>query len=302
MRTPFTDAGPFRRLLVGTDFSRGAGLALSRAAILPLTKEVEILLIHVTRPEGAERHHAQAMKEAKRQLDAAAKTLRQQAAAAGVRPSITTELCEGQPHVELIRRSRALEAELILIGHHGQRRVRELLLGNTAHQVIRHGDVPVLIVNAPAKGAYKRPVLASDLGDTSVQMAELTARVAPNVPVPVVHAYDLPFSGLIPAGTRARPSEFHREVRDEAAKALDHFVGELPGGTTRWIPVLKWGDARAELQEELGTRRADLAVLGTHGRTGLAHALMGSTVEWIASVAKCDVLVARPARFSFSLP
>jgi nucleotide-binding universal stress UspA family protein len=41
-------------------------------------------------------------------------------------------------------------------------------------------------------------------------------------------------------------------------------------------------------------RRSDLIAVGTHGRTGVAHALLGSVAEWVVRCAPCDVLVARP--------
>ena len=40
-------------------------------------------------------------------------------------------------------------------------------------------------------------------------------------------------------------------------------------------------------------QRADLLVLGTHGRTGLRRALMGSVAERIVSQARCPVLTVR---------
>ena len=47
---------------------------------------------------------------------------------------------------------------------------------------------------------------------------------------------------------------------------------------------------------------ADLIAIGTHGRAGIAHFLLGSVAEWVLTSAPCDVLVARPIRFSFKLP
>jgi glycine betaine transporter len=43
--------------------------------------------------------------------------------------------------------------------------------------------------------------------------------------------------------------------------------------------------------------RCDLIVLATHGRTGLAHAIMGSVAENVIRHAPCPVLTVRPARF-----
>jgi hypothetical protein len=69
-----------------------------------------------------------------------------------------------------------------------------------------------------------------------------------------------------------------------------------------WQTVIVRGDPRTALLAETLRRRADLLAVGTHGRAGIAHALVGSVAEWVIQNAACDVLVARPVRVSFELP
>ncbi len=45
--------------------------------------------------------------------------------------------------------------------------------------------------------------------------------------------------------------------------------------------------------ETAESREIDLIVMGTHGRTGLAHALLGSVAEKVVRLAPCPVLVTR---------
>jgi nucleotide-binding universal stress UspA family protein len=47
------------------------------------------------------------------------------------------------------------------------------------------------------------------------------------------------------------------------------------------------------LYYSLENRDIDLIVMGTHGRTGLTHALMGSVAEKVVRLAPCPVLVTR---------
>jgi hypothetical protein len=42
--------------------------------------------------------------------------------------------------------------------------------------------------------------------------------------------------------------------------------------------------------------------MGTHGRSGLAHMLLGSVAEKVVRYASCPVLTIRPDAFSFELP
>jgi nucleotide-binding universal stress UspA family protein len=43
-------------------------------------------------------------------------------------------------------------------------------------------------------------------------------------------------------------------------------------------------------------RDADLIVIGTHGRTGIQHVLLGSVAEKVVRLAPCPVLTVRPSR------
>jgi universal stress protein A len=53
------------------------------------------------------------------------------------------------------------------------------------------------------------------------------------------------------------------------------------------------GDPATEILREARESNCDLIVLGTHGRTGLAHLLMGSVAEKVVRKASCPVLVAK---------
>lgn len=60
----------------------------------------------------------------------------------------------------------------------------------------------------------------------------------------------------------------------------------------------------AELGVVHAARRhgADLIVLGTHGRGGLGHVLLGSVAERVVQLAGCPVLTVRPPDQTFSVP
>jgi nucleotide-binding universal stress UspA family protein len=163
---------------------------------------------------------------------------------------------------------------------------------------------PVLVVRRPAARPYRCPLLATDLEDTSFRLTEAAQRVLGpgGATVELVHAYHMPFAGFVPPSTDGQPTSYHRNCRDKAAADLAAFARTLTRGAWRWKPVVRQGDARLVILDEVARRRPDVLVLGTHGRTGAAHALLGSVAESAIGAAPCDVLVARPARFSFQLP
>ena len=64
---------------------------------------------------------------------------------------------------------------------------------------------------------------------------------------------------------------------------------QLPGGleaSGRLLP----GDPISAILEELKETKPDLVVVGTHGRTGLSHLLMGSVAEKLVRLASVPVV------------
>jgi nucleotide-binding universal stress UspA family protein len=304
MTTPGTGArGPLSRLLVPTDFSKGAVLALRRALLLPLAEGATIHIIHVLPPTLSAKARAAAMADAKRRLERAVSGARAQAAGRDV--NVTAEVLSGEAFVEIIRCSRSIRTELIVIGRHGRRPVRDMFISTTAERVTRKGDVPVLLVNLEAARAYQKPLIATDLEDAAPRVFDLALRVlGPAVKTAhVVHAFNVPFEGFVAPTFAARErSEYRRSFHEKAKAGLSSLLTPYQGSGIHWKGTVRSGDARTVILSDAVRSQADLIVLGTHGRSGVAHALVGSVAEWVISAAPCDVLVSRPVRFSFELP
>jgi nucleotide-binding universal stress UspA family protein len=62
---------------------------------------------------------------------------------------LTGTLCEGVPHVEILRCASDVHADMIVIGTHGRTGLEHLLLGSVAERVVRGSSVPVLTVPRP---------------------------------------------------------------------------------------------------------------------------------------------------------
>jgi nucleotide-binding universal stress UspA family protein len=78
-----------------------------------------------------------------------------------------------------------------------------------------------------------------------------------------------------------------------ALAKLTAFTGERVEGT-EVIPATAVGSSASEIVRYADRERIDLIVMGTHGRTGLAHALMGSVAEAVVRTAPCQVLTIGP--------
>lgn len=277
------------RVLVPTDFSVGAQRALARAMSLPLAPRTRLVLLHVA-PEGLRADEESAARE----------LLAQTAALVSPRPGLELiqELAVGKPHEQIIHRARIHDAQLVVLGRRGTRGLRDRLLGTTADRVVRYGETPVLVVAIEPHGPYRRPLLATSLDDTASRLLQIaSAVIEPEVVATVMHAYHVPFENVTYV---VRPPIRDEDIQAEARRVLDDLLVQHP--QLRWRGVLRRGEASSSIMLEQIELDADLVVLGTHGRSGLAHALLGSVAEHVLAAMPCDVLVARPARFSFALP
>ncbi|MBE0568092.1 MAG: universal stress protein [Deltaproteobacteria bacterium] len=298
--------GGFKTLVVATDFTPGAVWASGRAALLPFAPGAKVFIFHVL-PDGMPADlHVRANQESRRSLDEVVlPTFRTPKAAGGGGAAATPVVRVGMPYVEIIRESRARAADLIVLGRHGRRGIRDLFLGSTAERVIRNGSAPVLLVNGKPSHPYRRVLIALDLGDTSPATVELALRAAgPGVAeMSVLHACAMPFQGFIASGlTPAELDAYRRDSRAAGLSRLRRFLESLGDRGVRWRPIVRSGDPRVEILREAEKVRADLIVLGTHGRTGVSHALLGSVAQWIVRRAERDVLVARATPVVFDLP
>ena len=83
------------------------------------------------------------------------------------------------------------------------------------------------------------------------------------------------------------------EQRMMAQKELDKIVNRMRDSGLKARSMLKVGSPFLEDHSCCANQGADLIVMGTHGRTGIAHVLMGSVAERVVQKAHCPVLTIR---------
>jgi nucleotide-binding universal stress UspA family protein len=87
--------------------------------------------------------------------------------------------------------------------------------------------------------------------------------------------------------------EIEASARAQAQKQLDQLVAKAKKAGVRAKPLLLEGVPHEQITRAARSKRADLVVLGTHGRTGLAKFLLGSVAGRVVSTAACPVLTVR---------
>jgi nucleotide-binding universal stress UspA family protein len=95
-------------------------------------------------------------------------------------------------------------------------------------------------------------------------------------------------------------------MQEDFEKRSRERLGEIaatkvPGGIPVELVVTQ-GRAFVEVVREAKRREVDLIVLSTHGRTGLGHAMFGSTAEKIVRKAPCPVLSIKHPEHEFVMP
>jgi nucleotide-binding universal stress UspA family protein len=287
---------------VATDFSDGALIALERGVRLPLRLGASLELVHVLPEEGTPGPHADEA-AAKTRLEALRGAVAERFQAAGNETrDLLVSVKHGNPFAEIVRNAHHGRAELIVLGRHGERTFRDLIIGSTAERVIRKGDVSVLVVAKRAEGIYRKPLVALDMSDSSRFALELAVRLmgTGSEMIDVVHVAPRSESAFGEAALvldHERRADEARRVRAEVSEFL-----ERAGVGHRCNLLLRTGDARREILDVVKGRDSDLVALGTEGRTGLGHIRVGSVAEGVLRSAACDVLVARLPRTDVRLP
>lgn len=283
-------------VLVGTDLSRGADEALRQGARLTAAIGGPLIVCHVL-PEllrvgmlfpqwqGVDPIAGEALAVAAR--EAVGRQL--ESVLGDAVKDVQVVIDSGTAHVGLLAQADALGAGVIITGP-----------GRVAGQVVRHATVPVLVARPSPAGVV---VGATDFSDPALPALRAAASEAHRraASLHLVHALDLGVYMMASAPATAGPymeslsalalSGFD-ELRAAAEGRLKEALQQFPPGGHAAVVT---GPAGAAIVEYAESVAAELVVVGTHGRSGLARMTLGSTAASVVESAPCSVLVVRVA-------
>lgn len=172
------------------------------------------------------------------------------------RPDYSLRIAARDPQDAILREAQRLGADLIVLGAHGEPRLRDAIFGTTATHVVRHAGCPVLVAqNDPAR-PYEKIMLALGGAEDAKALREITTAVAPGGTLFGVNAFD-PSLGRLFAGRAAFEKE--ADAREAAIAAA------LKGGEA----VVQHGDPLTVLMDEARELAPDLVAMGTSQRAYL---------------------------------
>jgi nucleotide-binding universal stress UspA family protein len=108
--------------------------------------------------------------------------------------------------------------------------------------------------------------------------------------VTVMHAYEIPMVGMLPEGVFMATAAEAAGLASTAASGLRAAVESRASRGVKLESVLREGPAWREIDAVADEMGADLIIMGTHGRHGILHALLGSVAEKVVRTARRPVL------------
>lgn len=145
-------------------------------------------------------------------------------------------------------------------------------------------------------GPFRHILVATDFSEASRRAFESAGELAAalGADLTVLHACEVPVppdAGLaVPPGV-----DLLSAAEAEARRRLDELVASATARGWPCRAILRVGVPWQEILSVAAEALFDLVVMGTHGRRGIAHALMGSVAEKVVRASPVPVLTVRPA-------
>jgi nucleotide-binding universal stress UspA family protein len=293
------------RIVVGHNFFPDGEIALRSAAALAERADAALYILHVVEPYAFYQKMRFPTLPAEALLEEVVLKMRAQLKDLAASPELSrlrveTDAHIGKPFVELIRACRNWNGNLIVVG--ASTRGEGRFLGSTGERVLRKASVPVLIAKRTLPVGPKTVLIPTDFSPCSKQAAEEGLALVHGFGGRAIFLHVLDIRYIYPAAYGAETMLLPPIAPEDLEPDWQEFLQGLPLEGVSWEKQTREGRAAqciADTAAELGT---DLVVIGTHGRTGLAHMLLGSVAEAVLHLAECSVLAVRPEAFRFELP
>jgi nucleotide-binding universal stress UspA family protein len=301
-----------QRILCPIDFSDFSRRALDHAIAIAKWYESTITLFHVSAvvpvaayaPGAGVLPAAAVMPEDRDAVLAAMERFAEREA--GRSMPFEFDVAEGSTVAEILAKTKAMPADLVVMGTHGRSGFERLALGSVTEKVLRKAECPVLTVPRASVDVvpvpsvlFKRIVCAIDFSDCSMHALNYASSLAQEADanLTVVHVIELPpdvprevhENVLGPRNLR----EYIALVEEDSRKRLRAAVPEAVRAYCTVDTAMPAGKPYREIVRVADERKADLLVIGIHGRGVVDRMLFGSTAQHLVRQASCPVLTLR---------
>jgi nucleotide-binding universal stress UspA family protein len=294
------------KVLIAVDYSPASERVLDEAVARPWPEGTNFSVVNVVDVQHFARLPA-LIEDAKCEADRLVKAGSAKLSRTGHKA--LSEVIMGFPRRAISESAKEWHADLIMLGSHGHSAIGRFLLGSVAQGILRTAPCAVEIVRSapggPAPSSHPMKILlATDGSDCSVGAAHSVAsRPWPDgTAIKILSVEELivldnqvagyPLSSVYP---QSLLEELTTQARDRARSAVEtaRQIFLRAGMKVLDDHSRPLGEPRAVILDTAKTWRADLIVLGSHGRRGMDRFLLGSVSEAVAIHAHCSVEVIR---------
>lgn len=268
-----------KKIIVPIDFSEYSEYALETAAILAKRHNAELIALHMldldkgSVTDSADEHNEKMvffLKLAEKKFE----EFLAQDFLEGI--NVTPIVKHFKVFSEVAEVAEEQDADMIVMGSHGASGLSEIFVGSNTERVVRHSEIPVLVVKQkPVKLEFETVTFASDFSEEMVEPYIKARQLFDNVKLIHVNV----------------PGEGFRSS-SEMETIVANFLKKADGNLDKLNDVHYTSDYTVEkgILNASNLLGADLIAVPTHGRTGLAHFFSGSVSEDIANHATLPVM------------
>jgi nucleotide-binding universal stress UspA family protein len=191
------------------------------------------------------------------------------------------------------------DIDLVVMGTHGRRGLRRLLLGSVAEEVVRLAPCPVLTVpergNGLSDGQAKHIVVPLDFSEHAELALSYAKQLSAlyDAEMHLLHVVDeLIYPDFYPPIMPSSGS-ITEELRDQSTARMKGLLENVTGTETRAEVHVRAGKAAPTIAAFAAEHAADIIVIASHGLTGVKHILLGSVTEQVVRQAPCPVLTVK---------
>ena len=291
-----------RRILFPTDFSRCAEQAFTHALYLAKRYQAELHVLHAPILHGV---YGQPVEfgsvnvvTLRHQYEEAAK--RQMAAM--LEPYRPDQVKIVQVHRRgdsaapvILEYAKELDIDLIVLGTHGRRGLKHLLLGSEAEEVVRLSSCPVFTIRERMEPRLieelDRILVPIDFSEHSKHALRYAKQIAASYDarLQLLHVIEKVIHPSFYALGNLYGDELMGSVQQKAKETLEQFLEETEGPELSAEVHVIEGRAAADITECAKELDSDLIVIATHGLTGIEHLLLGGVTEKVVRHASCPV-------------
>ena len=293
------------KLLVPVDFCHGCTNAFNLALSLAKKQNSKIYLSHIiSDPQiidplyASDIHQKMSFEEIKGKIEKEMGEVYIKKAR-GI-SEIDTLITKGYAASEIVESAKKIEADLIVMATHARKILKHAFIGSIAEKVLRTSPCPVLTTKLGNeinfdKFDVKNILVPVDFSEHSEKGFKLSVKLARLFNARIHILYVLQPISFYPYyyGEYFSSEGVIIKMEEEVKDRLESLIREKGEGYKDITYKIQIGEPFQDILEKGKSIKADLIVMGTHGRTGFSHLLMGSVAERVVRLAECPVLTVK---------